>query len=663
MADQQNFDEESFIILGTSPGTSLDIKCNGDMGYLKANNSDGVKCNGVENGCLDKAQIEDAMKDLSLEGSMALKASFKLGDSPSPASMMVASTIITDDKSTEELQKHFGELLDENVVLKETLQQNNDSMKEQFMLIASCQEDMMKTHTLHKEKFEETRELVERLRQENKKLKHDIASLLDVNNTSSTVNVETGEAKSDPVQTKSGPSSALEFVTSPDDETIDRLTAQLELVEKQRRQVITENEKLTWQKESLEHIVDATSKERDDLKEKLKNAECLLSSRVAELTAEVDCMRNAKEDVEKQLQCMNFGPEIEKRDAYIQQCNDKISRLHNDLKIANLKILELENVKLDFSKYKSEMSEVVRAHRETIHQLTNKLKETSTATEFQPVRMSSLPDTEMSPEFGTLTSHVKLYDRTLKHLAALLNKVTTGLSDNLVESIVLILSLNELAVEKTTVDNFRTGLDSVKQHIEVQQNEALANVGQIRGALSIFDGIFNDYKDVVKKLSMAKQETKPTPNMEQLSSALIARGHELQALEEELRALKNQKEDTEILKTQLDLYKSDFEAERDSRSKMASEKDSLATDLRKTKKLYEELKQQLEEVRRINPSVYTRATSAGARPAAGPTRAAPATPASASTGNMMYTCPKCMRFSCEQYKVMEDHFDFCLDDF
>lgn len=76
---------------------------------------------------------------------------------------MVASTIITDDRSTEELQKRFGELLDENVILKETLKQNNESMKEQFLLIASCQEDMMKTHVLHKEKFDQTKGLVEKV--------------------------------------------------------------------------------------------------------------------------------------------------------------------------------------------------------------------------------------------------------------------------------------------------------------------------------------------------------------------------------------------------------------------------------------------------------------------------------------------------------------------
>lgn len=39
---------------------------------------------------------------------------------------------------------------------------------------------------------------------------------------------------------KSGRSSALEFVSSPDDDTINKLTAQLELVEKQRRQVYTQ---------------------------------------------------------------------------------------------------------------------------------------------------------------------------------------------------------------------------------------------------------------------------------------------------------------------------------------------------------------------------------------------------------------------------------------
>lgn len=77
--------------------------------------------------------------------------------------MMVASNIITDDKSTEELQKQFGEILDENVILKDTLKLNNDSLKEQFLMIASCQDDMLKTTMQHKEKFVETKELIEKV--------------------------------------------------------------------------------------------------------------------------------------------------------------------------------------------------------------------------------------------------------------------------------------------------------------------------------------------------------------------------------------------------------------------------------------------------------------------------------------------------------------------
>lgn len=57
-------EDESFIILGTSPGTSLDLKCNG----VETDQS------------LDKSQLDDALKDLPPEASMAFKAHFQLGD-------------------------------------------------------------------------------------------------------------------------------------------------------------------------------------------------------------------------------------------------------------------------------------------------------------------------------------------------------------------------------------------------------------------------------------------------------------------------------------------------------------------------------------------------------------------------------------------------------
>lgn len=60
-------DEESFIILGTSPGTSLDMKYNGV----------------VNDTPIDKVHLEEALKDLSIEANMAFKAQFQLGDNVS----------------------------------------------------------------------------------------------------------------------------------------------------------------------------------------------------------------------------------------------------------------------------------------------------------------------------------------------------------------------------------------------------------------------------------------------------------------------------------------------------------------------------------------------------------------------------------------------------
>ncbi|CAK1553086.1 unnamed protein product [Leptosia nina] len=635
MSLQADNDDDSFImILGSSPSESLDAKCNGMEKAL--------------NGPI----LEDAIKDLPNDATMAFKAQFQLGDSPSPASMMVASTLITDDRSTEELQKRFGELLDENVVLKETLKQNNDSMKEQFSLIASCQEDMLRTHKIHKEKFDETKGLVEKLRQQNKELKENIVHL-----TCTIESLTNGKVKS-------APSSTVEFVTSPDDDTINKLTAQLELVEKQRRQVIVDNEKLTWQKESLEHIVDATTKERDDAKDKLKSLELLLSSKEHNHVEEIKLMHGTIDELRQKMKSLSTnmnGEEIQRRDANIKHLEAKVMSLQNDLKTAQMKILDSENVKLEFAQYKSGVSETVKSYKDQIQELSTRLKEVQT-TVFQPVHMTMSCESETSPHYGGYLNNVKLYDRTLKHLSEYLNTLTSGLTDTVVQAMAVLSSVQDVKQERASMDKVKAGLSEIKQMILKQHSTVLSNIAQLKSTLTLFEGIFKDYNEVLKK-TITKREDTP-PNIEQLTAALVARGEQIQALENQIAILSGQKEDCELLKAQVELYKSDFEAERKSRAEMASEKESTATDLRVAQKKLQELTRQLEEVRKASPSIYKTAVSkaqAGAATAAS-SSTTPNTTSVTTSGNMVYTCPKCM-FQSEQYKVMEDHFDFCLDDF
>lgn len=78
---------------------------------------------------------------------------------------MVSSLSIT------EMQRRLTELLQENVKLKETLRQNNESMKQQFNTLAMWQEEVTKVHQNHKQKFAETKDLINHLKQENTELK------------------------------------------------------------------------------------------------------------------------------------------------------------------------------------------------------------------------------------------------------------------------------------------------------------------------------------------------------------------------------------------------------------------------------------------------------------------------------------------------------------
>ncbi|XP_048483519.1 optineurin isoform X1 [Plutella xylostella] len=641
-------EDESFIILGSSPGTSMDVKCNGA----------GLP---ITETPLKAADIEEAMKDLSLTANMAFKAHFKLGDCPSPASLMAASTIVSEDKTTEQLQKRFGEILDENVILKETLKQNNESMKEQFLLIASCQEDMLNTHKMHREKFEETRGLVEKLRIENKKLKMEMSRLSDSasNSQPNSVNAVDNLTKSQQLPDQSGdksgeqsaPLSTIEFVTSPDDDVINKLTAQLELVEKQRRQVIVDNEKLSWQKESLESIVDATSKERDALKEKLRNAELESSRREEALVDEMRVLKFHFEQLHKKHeQCSSSvqetsTEELNRRDATIQQLERKVTALSGELQAAQMKIFEHESVKMELARQKAGNADIVKMYREQLQDLHNRLKEAQT-TVFQPIRFSMSTDCdESSSEFASFVSNVKLYDRTLKHLADLLNAITHGTSDSLVESLGLVQSLQGLKLDRGSADEARASVGELKTMLERQHSAALNHIAQIRSTLGIFEGIFQDYKEILKK-GLTKPEKPPqSSNVEALTSALLARGTEIEELKLELQGARAQllasvsltQDEAALLQAQLDVYKSDFEAERASREKMASQKEELATALRAEQKKTKELTEQLDEVRKLNPVVHKSAVTKKKAAVAATAAAAAASGAAsgAATGNMV----------------------------
>ncbi|XP_060805420.1 NF-kappa-B essential modulator isoform X2 [Amyelois transitella] len=616
--DDSKSSDDSFIILGTSPGSSLDLKCEPVNGQP-----------------LNMKQMEDSIQDFSTEANMALKAHFKLGDSPSPASLMVASNMITEDMSLEDLQNRFGELLDENLILKETLKKNNDSMKEQFLMIASCQEDMVKTIKMQEDKFVEAKALVERLRQTNKRLKKE---------------AEEFSRSAGSNGSKSGPSSAVEFVTSPDDDTINKLTSQLELVEKQRRQLIVENEKLTWQKESLEHIVDLTTKERDRLLKALHEAEIKISINEETHNNEISELKETAKTLRNQLITMPTE-EVMVRETKIKNLEAEVNALQAANKESKLQILDLYNVKLEHTKFKSTSHEQCKIYKIQLEKLTSKLKEAQKV-ELKPV---SLPKSLEPTSEGTIVEYnVRLYEKALKHLSEHLTNVNQGSLNSLRKIIDLMSTLYDYKLERIKEEGFKEVLLDAMAQFEKQQNHDVVHIENVKSALAVFEKIFTDYK---KSLTASPQLPSQSTDLNALTIALLARGEEVDNLKMELRELQSKQDDMALLRAQIDTYKMDFEAERESREKMACEKATLEGRLRTSLQEVERLSSVLEMAIKKYPDIIQ--TMARSTFPTGSTRST-TREQSSNARDTMFKCPQCTYFKAKTQEEIFKHLDNCL---
>lgn len=78
--------------------------------------------------------------------------------------------------SPTEIENKLSEMLLENLKLKETLAENTEAMKKQFNSLATFQEEVSTVHQNHKQKFAETRELINQLKKENFELKMQISA-------------------------------------------------------------------------------------------------------------------------------------------------------------------------------------------------------------------------------------------------------------------------------------------------------------------------------------------------------------------------------------------------------------------------------------------------------------------------------------------------------
>nr|CAH7751764.1 unnamed protein product [Callosobruchus chinensis] len=87
---------------------------------------------------------------------------------------------ITSNLSSEEVQTKIAQIIEENMKLKDTILQNNISLKSQYDRIVAWQEEVQKVYQAHKDKIYEAKACIEKLKKDKENLAHELEKQKDV---------------------------------------------------------------------------------------------------------------------------------------------------------------------------------------------------------------------------------------------------------------------------------------------------------------------------------------------------------------------------------------------------------------------------------------------------------------------------------------------------
>ncbi|KAJ3666055.1 hypothetical protein Zmor_001510 [Zophobas morio] len=178
---------------------------------------------------------------------------------------------------------------------------------------------------------------------------------------------------------------------------------------------------------------------------------------------------------------------------------------------------------------------------------------------------------------------------------------------------------------KLEIENVKKALQDAKNLSAVQMKENHKLRAQLKGLQEKYDSnLVEDYNQVKRQLSISQQ------TITALEAEREAKGQEIF----QLRKLLEESENDEIfaLKEQLTVYKSDFEAEKESKATLKREKDQIAEDLQNVQKRNKQLQNEIETLRARNEPPKAEG----------------------------YKCPKC-DFGFTTYQSLENHVHRCLD--
>nr|CAI5856758.1 unnamed protein product [Callosobruchus analis] len=187
MPSLSSSDDESFVVLGKSLIPDDTSSGNDDHTNLVASEvveearrwiSSEIQALEIEEQRGDEADGRLLKKGANVDTADNAMGTSKEKKDSLDAPISIAS--ITSNLSSEEVQTKVAQIIEENMKLKDTILQNNISLKSQYDRIVAWQEEVQKVYQAHKDKIYEAKACIEKLKKDKENLVHELEKQKDV---------------------------------------------------------------------------------------------------------------------------------------------------------------------------------------------------------------------------------------------------------------------------------------------------------------------------------------------------------------------------------------------------------------------------------------------------------------------------------------------------
>ncbi|XP_048191491.1 NF-kappa-B essential modulator isoform X3 [Perognathus longimembris pacificus] len=148
------------------------------------------------------------------------------------------------------------------------------------------------------------------------------------------------------------------------------------------------------------------------------------------------------------------------------------------------------------------------------------------------------------------------------------------------------------------VDQLRMQSQSMEAALRMERQAASEEKRKLAQLQMAYHQLFQDYDNHIKS-SVGMQLEDLRQQLQQAEEALVAKQEVIDKLKEEAEQHKIVMETVPVLKAQADIYKADFQAERQAREKLAEKKELLQEQLEQLQREYSKLKANFQESARI----------------------------------------------------------------